>query len=677
MQLTTGVPALVEAKAEAASTEKALKLDADELSKQAGKRLELKAASEKATSARDKAQKASESTKADLRQAHAALEGYRAARAEETLTADDAKSYAAAIEAAETAAAAAAAEASEAIRRREEARSQLEEINREHAAAHAAAGLAPGDPCPICHRDLPHGFHVPSVPTRDDALVAGKKADEKVEAANQALATAKATLAAAKTSEAGARKAHEAARKKLEEARASAGELLDQSTLDRPAEEVLRRVEEATQSAVDAFAKADADAGKERDRLVAFEAALEPKTKALADGSASLERRRKEIERMADALEKARSGIPKRFRPLPKATEFDDVEATLKTALRELESWRTACAQASADLQQTSAGQRETSQRRATLDSSWRKAHDELTELQRTLDDGVRLLGAESQHAPKIGTPADDAAAGKIMQRRLLEIQKLLDWAITSGAKDSEKLEMEVESLFESHEVAGRKELDDQHVEALGEERHLKLRVAELKSQITEAKDLDDRIGPLDGLKVALEVLGSHLTDSKFVAFAVERRQRALLGAASEILGRMTGDRYGFAADFDIVDKLTGQPRSTKTLSGGETFLASLALALGLVEMAGRSGGRLDALFLDEGFGALDADALDEALSELERRAASGRLVGVISHIGAVAERIETVLRVDRTPEGSDVRLVDQSGRWELVERELSDGLLT
>ena len=139
----------------------------------------------------------------------------------------------------------------------------------------------------------------------------------------------------------------------------------------------------------------------------------------------------------------------------------------------------------------------------------------------------------------------------------------------------------------------------------------------------------------------------------------------------------MTGDRYGFAADFDIVDKLTGQPRSTKTLSGGETFLASLALALGLVEMAGRSGGRLDALFLDEGSGALDADALDEALSELERRAASGRLVGVISHIGAVAERIETVLRVDRTPEGSDVRLVDQSGRWELVERELSDGLLT
>src|SRR5438132_3569262 len=58
---------------------------------------------------------------------------------------------------------------------------------------------------------------------------------------------------------------------------------------------------------------------------------------------------------------------------------------------------------------------------------------------------------------------------------------------------------------------------------------------------------------------------------------------------------------------FEIVDRLTGLPRGVKTLSGGETFLASQALALGLVELAGRGGGRLDSLFLDEGFGSLDA----------------------------------------------------------------------
>ena len=110
----------------------------------------------------------------------------------------------------------------------------------------------------------------------------------------------------------------------------------------------------------------------------------------------------------------------------------------------------------------------------------------------------------------------------------------------------------------------------------------------------------------------------------------------------------MSGGRYGFSEDFQIVDRTSGQPRSPKTLSGGETFQASLALALGLVELAGRSGGRLSSLFLDEGFGTLDANALDEALEELERRAAAGRVIGVISHLRSVADRIEHVLRVDK-----------------------------
>src|SRR5207248_11550598 len=92
------------------------------------------------------------------------------------------------------------------------------------------------------------------------------------------------------------------------------------------------------------------------------------------------------------------------------------------------------------------------------------------------------------------------------------------------------------------------------------------------------------------------------LTDGRFIGYVVTRRQRALLALASEILGSMTGSRYGFAEDFRIVDRAFGQPRGSKTLSGGEAFLASLALALGLVELAARGGGRLEALFLDEGF---------------------------------------------------------------------------
>ena len=76
---------------------------------------------------------------------------------------------------------------------------------------------------------------------------------------------------------------------------------------------------------------------------------------------------------------------------------------------------------------------------------------------------------------------------------------------------------------------------------------------------------------------------------------------------------------------------------------------------MALVEIAKRSGRHFGALFLDEGFGSLDPQALDEALSELDRQSQSGRMIGVITHIRAVMEYIDDVLRVVRTPNGSDV----------------------
>ena len=174
-----------------------------------------------------------------------------------------------------------------------------------------------------------------------------------------------------------------------------------------------------------------------------------------------------------------------------------------------------------------------------------------------------------------------------------------------------------------------------------------------------------------------LRELARLLTDGKFIGHVVDRKQQSLLVVASKLLGDMTKNRYGFSQEFDVVDRLTGEPRSVMTLSGGETFLASLALALGLVELAGREGGRLDALFLDEGFGSLDANALAEALEALDQQAAKGRMVAVISHLHAVAESIERVLRVERTPAGSRVQWLSEGERAALLEQEATAGLLT
>ncbi|MPZ88973.1 MAG: hypothetical protein GEU81_13055 [Nitriliruptorales bacterium] len=108
-----------------------------------------------------------------------------------------------------------------------------------------------------------------------------------------------------------------------------------------------------------------------------------------------------------------------------------------------------------------------------------------------------------------------------------------------------------------------------------------------------------------------------------------------------------------------VGDAFTGVEREVGSLSGGETFQASLALALGMADaVQSHSGGlRLDTLYIDEGFGALDPEALEQAMAELDRLREGGRLVGVISHVAALQERIPAGVRVRRTRTGSHVEV--------------------
>ena len=103
-----------------------------------------------------------------------------------------------------------------------------------------------------------------------------------------------------------------------------------------------------------------------------------------------------------------------------------------------------------------------------------------------------------------------------------------------------------------------------------------------------------------------------------------------------------------------IMDAHTGQARPAQSLSGGETFLASLALALGLAEVVtARAGGvKLDTLFIDEGFGSLDDDTLDLAMRTLDELRQGGRTVGLISHVAAMKEQLPAQLVVEATPQG-------------------------
>ena len=98
--------------------------------------------------------------------------------------------------------------------------------------------------------------------------------------------------------------------------------------------------------------------------------------------------------------------------------------------------------------------------------------------------------------------------------------------------------------------------------------------------------------------------------------------------------------------DLLIVDEYQGgSTRTINSLSGGESFLVSLALALGLSELASRRT-QIDTLFIDEGFGTLDPDTLDVALSALEMLQGTGKTIGIISHVEALKERVTTQINV-------------------------------
>lgn len=139
-------------------------------------------------------------------------------------------------------------------------------------------------------------------------------------------------------------------------------------------------------------------------------------------------------------------------------------------------------------------------------------------------------------------------------------------------------------------------------------------------------------------------------------------RLRVMSGGQYDLLRRTEGGlKSQTGLDLDVVDHTNGTIRGVETLSGGESFLACLALALGLAdEIQSAAGGvKLDAMFVDEGFGSLDDEALQKAVQALSRLGEGKRLVGIISHVAGLKERIDRqiVVKKDRSG-GSSARIV-------------------
>jgi exonuclease SbcC len=157
--------------------------------------------------------------------------------------------------------------------------------------------------------------------------------------------------------------------------------------------------------------------------------------------------------------------------------------------------------------------------------------------------------------------------------------------------------------------------------------------------------------------------LGKELKSDRIVSFLQAEALKALAAAAGVHLRELSRTRYDLEYEDDrfyVIDAWNGnERRSVKTLSGGETFLASLALALALSEqvqhLAVTERERLESLFLDEGFGTLDPETLEAVVEGIEQLGRDGRLVGVITHMPELAERLPVRLKVTKSPRGSTV----------------------
>lgn len=198
----------------------------------------------------------------------------------------------------------------------------------------------------------------------------------------------------------------------------------------------------------------------------------------------------------------------------------------------------------------------------------------------------------------------------------------------------------------------------DEHEESLKELREI---IAELRHGLRRNAAAGERLrekrSAVEGQKNEyrkwdqLHGLIGSADGGKYRGFAQGITFETMVGRANLQLRRMT-DRYLLVRDeteplmLNVIDNYqAGEIRSTRNLSGGESFIVSLALALGLSRMSSRNV-RIDSLFLDEGFGTLDEDALDTALDTLGGLRQEGKLIGVISHVAALKQRIGTQIEV-------------------------------
>lgn len=305
------------------------------------------------------------------------------------------------------------------------------------------------------------------------------------------------------------------------------------------------------------------------------------------------------------------------------------------------------------------------------------QAEARLEELRRSADDHTRVF-AQARNAI-FATEADYLSAKADIPRAALLQQEIdaFSEALTRATTLHEDLAQRLQDDRTLHDLeageARRKEAEQRlnaakdvlaaHKTRCASNRALIAQIAQL---LDAFKEMEARYALLGKLRDVLD--GKNHFNMRLETFAQAYYFEQMLVGANVRLARMTHGRYSFrrkemvsdarrqaGLDLDVMDQYTGRARDVSTLSGGESFKASLSLALGLADVVtSESGGvELSTIFIDEGFGTLDEESLDDTVETLISLQDSGRLVGVISHVAELKERIPAHLVVESGSGGS------------------------
>jgi exonuclease SbcC len=215
--------------------------------------------------------------------------------------------------------------------------------------------------------------------------------------------------------------------------------------------------------------------------------------------------------------------------------------------------------------------------------------------------------------------------------------------------------------------AAARDEARDARASVVERASQVRTTVTAARAQYAASAGLQEEYAQLRELTNAVQGLEPNTKRMRLETYVLAAQLEEIVAAANARLGAMTHGRFALEHDdtvqyrnarsglgLAILDQHTGRSRATHSLSGGETFLASLALALGLAEVVQNQAGgiTLDTLFIDEGFGSLDSETLETAMATLDGLRAGGRTIGLISHVDTMKEQIHAKLHIRVTDQG-------------------------